>query len=110
MLSGAKEGGRRVVLASEHAAAWWGVCACMNSWASGLRRPVNKHVGVGHCEATLFSSVSSHRRLSGSPGLRVPCVFGQRLNDYHPFEGFIVVFYFAVWGKDSPTTLTTTAP
>ena len=43
------------------------VCACVNSWASGLRRPVDTHVGVGHCEATLPFSVISHRRLGGSP-------------------------------------------
>jgi hypothetical protein len=36
----------------------------------------------------------------------LPCVFGQRLNGYHPFEGSIVVFYFALalvqalrWGR-----------
>jgi hypothetical protein len=26
----------------------------------------------------------------------VSCVFGQRLNSYHPFEGSVVVFYFAL--------------
>jgi hypothetical protein len=58
---------------------------------------VNKHVGAGHCEAFLSFSVISHRRLGGSPDLiRVPCVFGQRLNHYHPSEGFIVVFYFTL--------------
>jgi hypothetical protein len=31
--------GRRVVHTGEHAAAWWGVWACMNSWASGLGAP-----------------------------------------------------------------------
>lgn len=47
-----------------------GVCACMNSWASGLRHPVNKHAGVGHCEATQSSFIISHRRLGGYPDLR----------------------------------------
>jgi hypothetical protein len=38
-------------------------------------------------EATPSFSEISLRRLGGAPDLRVPCVFGQRLNGYHPFEG-----------------------
>jgi hypothetical protein len=41
-------------------------------------------------------SVISLRRLGGASDLRVPCVFGQRLNGYHPAEGSIVVFNFAL--------------
>ena len=55
-------------------------------------------------EAIPSFSVISLRRLGGAPDLRVPCVFGQRLNGYHPFEGSIVVFYFALApreGEDS---------
>jgi hypothetical protein len=40
--------------------------------------------------------VISHRRPGGSPDLRVPCVFGQRLDGYHPVEGLVVVFYFTL--------------
>jgi hypothetical protein len=41
----------------------------------------------GPMEATPPFSVISLRRLGGAPDLRVPCVFGQRLDGYHPFEG-----------------------
>ena len=77
----------------------------MESRASG-QVPVNKHVGVGHSKAILSSSVISFRRLGGLPDLRVPCVFGQRLDGYNPFEGSIAVFFFALalvqalrWGR-----------
>ena len=46
--------------------------------------------------AILSYSVISLRRLGGAPDLRVPCVFGQRLNGYHPVEGSIVVFNIAL--------------
>jgi hypothetical protein len=57
-------------------------------------------------EAAPSFSMICIRRLGGTPDLRVPCVFGQRLNGYHPFEGTIVVWYFALalvqaprWGR-----------
>jgi hypothetical protein len=60
----------------------------------------------GPTEATQSFSVISPRQLGGAPDLRAPCVFGQRLNGYHPFEGSIAVVYFALalvqalrWGR-----------
>ena len=47
-------------------------------------------------DSTFLREEFGHWRLGGSPGQRVPCVFGQRLNGYHPFEGFAVVIYFTL--------------